>query len=83
MKKIIHSLIFGVPKDFTPEPVKTLDVTRITESMDKVENMLTKLREENGNPEAITTWLRVKKNLLIEWQDALVEIQTNGKYQYL
>lgn len=59
-----------------------IDINRISTSIDKVDKMLVHVRKI-GNSEAIQTWERIAAKLQIEWVNALVEIQGNGRYHYI
>jgi hypothetical protein len=56
----------------------TRNVNRIADSIEKVHNILA----ETTNSDARLTWTRILYKLQLNWRDALVEIETNGKYQF-
>lgn len=64
-------------KDFK----KVINVNKIVESIEKANIVLDRCKV-SGNKEAIITWTRILAALNWQWQNALIEMQTNGKYSY-
>lgn len=60
---------------------KIKNVNKIVESIEKAEVVLKRVQEFR-NIEAIITWTRILAALNWQWQDALIEMQTNGKYSF-
>jgi glucose-6-phosphate dehydrogenase assembly protein OpcA len=58
-----------------------INVNKIVESIEKANNVLDRAKEY-GNQDAIMTWTRILYQLKLQWQDALVEIQTKGHYSF-
>jgi len=70
-------------KQKTIENKNTRPVININQLSDRIENvrqMILRLENENGNPEAIRTWYIVMAGLQCSWWDARVEIASNGEY---
>jgi hypothetical protein len=60
---------------------KYFNVNKIAESLEKA-NKILETCKGNGNVDAITTWERIVASLQMKWRDAMVEVNTNGKYSF-
>ncbi|VVC05157.1 Uncharacterised protein [uncultured archaeon] len=58
------------------------NVNHIANSIEKTANILENCRKI-GNKNAIATWERIQASLQRKWTDALVEMQSGGRYTYL
>lgn len=63
------------------EAAKYINVNQIANSIEKVNATLTICRQI-GNEEAIATWERILASLQCRWREAVVEVESNGKYSY-
>lgn len=58
-----------------------IDVNKIANSIEKVHHILNRVRRKH-NTEAIATWEMILASLQMKWRDAMVEVQSNGKYNF-
>lgn len=55
-----------------------IDVDSIAKAIEKTERLL----KNTTNPDAKMIWMRNMHQLKLTWQNAMVEIETNGKYNF-
>jgi hypothetical protein len=65
----------------TEDSARYVDVNDIADSIEKVHKILI-FNRKRGNTESIITWERILAALQMRWRDAMVEVRTNGKYNF-
>lgn len=73
MKNIIENDPFDVKN--------VLNINKIAESIEKAEVVLKRV-QKSGNIEAIATWTQILAALNWRWREAMVVMQTNGRYSF-
>jgi hypothetical protein len=70
--------IYKNSKPAEPRYAKTPDVNKIAESIEKAQ----RIYDGATNPEARATWAKILYQLRLNWDDAMIEVQTNGHYNF-
>lgn len=80
--RILPEMKFS-PTMVPAEAARIVNVSKIVESIDKANRVLTNLKAAHKpNKEAIATWECINAALRFRWDDAMVEVSSNGRYSF-
>ena len=82
MTNAIKNFIFGTKKPVPFTPIVVKDIDRIADSIEKVDKMVVRMKTI-GNHDGITTWMIVRKKLQLEWDEAMLCVNSKKGYQYV
>ena len=69
------------PTPTLAEVNQTRDINRLAMAIEKIEIVLDRVIA-GGNHDAILTWARIMAKAKMDWTDAMIEVETNGRYQF-